>query len=113
MPREVRVYLQDMLEAIEHIEAYTNGFDGKTLEGDQLRQDAVIRNLEVLGEAAKRVPEDVGRQAPDIEWRKLAGLRDILIHQYFGVDIGILKDVVEHKLPLLKNPIRGLLESLS
>ncbi|MBN1267985.1 MAG: DUF86 domain-containing protein [Kiritimatiellae bacterium] len=112
MPHDPKIYLQDMLEAIERIEAYTRGFDIRAVGEDQRTFDAVVRNLEVLGEAAKAVPERVRNQAAEVEWRKLAGLRDILIHQYFGIDTDILEDVIATKLAGLKEPIRKLLASL-
>lgn len=112
MSREPRVYLEDMLEAIRRINAYVNGLDKERLEGDQLRLDAVVRNLEVIGEAVKRLPEDVRTIEPAVEWKKIAGLRDILIHHYFGIDVTIIWDVVTTKLPKLERQVRIILDRL-
>lgn len=102
MPRDVRVLLGDMVEAIEKIGVYTYQFDVAGLD-DPRTFDAVVRNLEVLGEAARGFPEAERQQMPEVDWRKLSGFRDVLIHQYFGVDRDIVADVVAHKLfPLLE-----------
>ncbi|MBU0676718.1 MAG: DUF86 domain-containing protein [Verrucomicrobia bacterium] len=108
MPRDWRVFVEDMRRAVSAIEEYTNGFQKIPLESDRRTYDAVIRNLEVLGEAAKAVPDEIRSQYPDIEWKKLAGLRDILIHQYFGIDAEIIIDVVTIKLPALKTSLHDI-----
>lgn len=103
--RNYKLYLDDILQAIERIEKYTKNFTLEKLIKDNLVADAIIRNLEILGEAAKNIPEDFKKQHPDIEWKKIAGLRDILAHEYFGVDLAILWDIIETKLPVLKKKI--------
>jgi len=107
MPRDPRVLLDDMLDALRRIEVYTNGFQAGTLE-DVRTLDAVLRNLEVLGEAAKNMPEAARSSWPQVEWRKIAGLRDVIAHQYFGIDDNIIKDVVAKKLPALANALRSV-----
>ena len=77
---------------------------------DERTFDAVLRNLEVVGEAAKHIPGEVRAQMPEIEWRKVAGLRDVLTHAYFGIDPDILWDVIRHKLPVLAQALRGFQE---
>jgi uncharacterized protein with HEPN domain len=69
-----------------------------------------LRNLEVIGEAAKGVPSSVRKAYPDVEWKKLAGLRNVLIHEYFGVDAAIIKDIVKNKLPVLKSTIKSIIK---
>ncbi|ODS38704.1 MAG: hypothetical protein A7316_07395 [Candidatus Altiarchaeales archaeon WOR_SM1_86-2] len=109
MPREYKVYIKDILESIEKIEGYIEDVSFDEFVGDGLRQDAVLRNLEIIGEAVKRIPDDVRSKNPDIEWKKIAGLRDILIHAYFGVDMEIVWDVVKNKNPTLKIKILDML----
>lgn len=109
MPRDYRVYLDDILEATEKIREYTAGLSLKDFKGDSKTLDAVVRNLEIIGEAAKKVPDEVRLQAPDVAWKKIAGLRDILIHEYFGIDVTIIWDIIENKLPVLENDVRRLL----
>jgi len=108
MPRDSKVYLEDILEAIARIQRYTSGLSREAFAGDERTLDAVVRNLEVIGEAVKQLPADVRSQAPSVEWQKIAGLRDILIHQYFGIDVEILWDIVENKLPGLDAAVRSL-----
>ena len=102
MYRDWRVYIEDIVTAIEKIEKYTaNQSVGNFLSNDE-KQDAVIRNLEVIGEAAGKVPESVRQKAQSIEWRKIIGLRNILIHEYFGASAPMVWDVVQTKLSPLK-----------
>ncbi len=108
MPRDFKVYLQDILEATERILRYTAG--ATDFIRDERTLDAVVRNLEVIGEAAKGVSPTVRKTYPDVEWKKLAGLRDVLIHEYFGVDAVIIRDIVKNKLPVLKLKIRAILK---
>src|SRR3989338_2676061 len=83
MSRDSKVYLEDILEAIRKIREFTSGMSLTALSKDAKTLDAVIRNLEVIGEAVKRLPEPIRSQRSDVEWKKIAGLRDILIHEYF------------------------------
>jgi uncharacterized protein with HEPN domain len=109
MSRDVSVYLEDMLEAIARVREYTVGFDQVRLAEDRRTFDAVVRNLEILGEAAKHVPDDVRALAPNVEWRRIAGLRDVLIHGYFHLAQKIIWDVVQHHLDPLEGSLRQLL----
>jgi len=90
MPREYKAYLKDILEAIRKIENYTKDVSFDDFEVDELIQDGLVRNLEVIGEAAKSIPENIKNKKPEVEWKKIAGLRDILIHAYFGIDEDIV-----------------------
>jgi uncharacterized protein with HEPN domain len=88
MRRELNAYLSDILNAIKKIEKYTIDLTFDDFIENELVQDGVVRNLEVIGEAVKKIPEDVRRNRSQIDWRKIAGLRDILIHEYFAIDFG-------------------------
>ena len=112
MPREYKAYLKDILEAVYKIERYTENIGFEEFVSNELVQDGVVRNLEIIGEAAKNIPEDIKREYPDVEWRKIAGLRDILIHAYFGIDVEIVWDIVKNKVPKLKEKIEEILSKL-
>lgn len=105
MPNEYLVYLDDILECIEKIEKYTLHLSRQEFLQNSMAADAVVRNLEIIGEAAKRLPLEIKRKYPEIEWRKIAGLRDILAHEYSGIDLQILWDIVQNKLPGLKRSL--------
>jgi uncharacterized protein with HEPN domain len=108
MPRDYKIYLEDMLQAIDRVFRYTKGLSLEAFSSDEKTLDAVVRNLEILGEAAKQVPDSVRRIHPQVDWSKLSGLRDILIHQYFGIDVVIVWDVVRTKLPPLQLQINQI-----
>jgi uncharacterized protein with HEPN domain len=110
MPRDPRLYLDDILEAIAQIREYTASTDYEAFARDRKTQDAVVRNLEIIGEAAGRLPESIKNSAMDIEWRKIMGLRNILAHEYFGISLPVVWDVVQNKLEPLGTACRKLLE---
>lgn len=98
---DYNIYIDDIKSAISKIEKYTKGMDFEKFSSSGLVQDAVIRNLEIIGEAVKKIPTEV-RKNYDIEWKKIAGIRDILMHKYSKVNLEIIWDVVENKLTQLK-----------
>ncbi len=106
MPRLPELYLQDILDAISQIEHYTSFF---SFGPKRMRSDAIIRNLEIIGEAVKHLPLEITTKYP-LEWRKMAGLRDILTHAYFGVDKKIIDDIIKNKLPELKETVTRILK---
>ncbi len=110
MSRDYKVYLEDILEAIGKIRTYTADMSADSFAADNKTLDAVLRNLEVIGEAVKRIPDDIRSQHEQVEWKKIAALRDILIHQYFGIDAEIIWDVVQNKLPELERQIRDAVQ---
>lgn len=110
MPRDSSAYFEDVLDAIGAIRQYTAELSREDFGRNRMTVDAVLRNLEVIGEAVKQLPVDVRSAHSDVEWQKIAGLRDILIHAYFGVDLDIIWDVVANKLPALEARVRRILD---
>jgi len=111
MPRDYKVYLDDILQAIAKIRQYTAGLSPAALAADAKTFDAVVRNLEVIGEAAKTVPEAIRSEHPEVDWKKTVGLRNILIHQYFGVDPELIWDIIQNKLPALEKQIQAMMKA--
>jgi uncharacterized protein with HEPN domain len=102
-------FLKDILEAIRRIQAYTEDTDYDAFCADTKTQDAVMRNLEIVGEATKQLSEAVRQQAPQIPWRSIARMRDKLIHHYFGVNLDIVWHVIQDDLPPLMTAVEGIL----
>lgn len=109
MLRDYKQQLDDILQAITFIREYIKDMDYKAFEADRKTQDAVIRNLEIIGEAARTIPGKVRDKAAEIEWYKIIALRNILIHEYFGVNLKIVWDVIQNKLDAVESTCRRLL----
>lgn len=112
MQRAHDLYLKDILDAIRKIENYSENLTYEEFIKDELRQDGVVKNLEVIGEAVKNIPDDLRNKKPDVEWKKIAGLRDILTHEYFGINLEIVWDVIWNKIPGLKMNVIDLLSEI-
>ena len=110
--RDVRLFLYDILECIEKIERYTKNLSFEDFVKNDMVVDAVIRNLEVIGEAVKNIPPEIRSKYPEVPWRQIAGFRDVVIHHYFGVDLNIVWTVIRKHLKELKPKIERVLENL-
>ncbi len=110
--RDEMVFLEDILECIEKIEDYIRNLTEKEFEDNSEKQDAVIRRIEIIGEAVKNISNGTRKKYPDIRWREIAGMRDIIIHQYFGVTIGLVWRVATSDLPILKEKIEMIINDM-
>jgi uncharacterized protein with HEPN domain len=109
MSRDYCLYLNDIAECCEKVLRYTSGYDLPRFVADTLVYDAVARNLEIIGEATKNIPPEVRARYPDVEWRKIAGLRDVMAHGYFGLEDETLWDAVANKVPTLLAQVRQVI----
>ena len=106
MKRDYRDYLTDILESIEKIEEFTKGFTPARFAADEKTQLAVIKSLEIIGEAVKKIPTTLKKKHPDIPWRQISGMRDKLVHEYFGINIKVVWKTIVEDIPPLK-PLMG------
>ncbi len=112
MKRTYKDYILDILTSIDEIEEFTEGMDFEEFAVDKKTINAVIRSLEVMGEAAKKIPREIREKYPDIPWKYLAGMRDKLIHEYHGVDLEIVWEVIRTEIPPLRQRFEKVLREL-
>lgn len=110
MSRDPKIYLHDILVACEKVLRYTEGIDREDLDSDEMLHDALVRNVLVIGEAAKNVPDDVRGRMPDVDWRGIAGMRDVLVHGYYRIDDDTLWTTVRDEVPELAEAVRSYLD---
>ncbi|MGV0024047.1 HepT-like ribonuclease domain-containing protein [Phormidesmis priestleyi] len=111
MSRSIRLYLRDIIQSCSKISRYTQDLTIEAFVADERTYDAVLLNLQIVGEAVKQIPQEFRDYYPETEWRKISGLRDILAHAYFQINIEIVWDVVQNKLTPLQAQIREILEA--
>ena len=107
-PRDWKFRLDDIVEALDRIFDYVQGMDYDSWSKDRKTIDAVVRNLEIIGEAAANVPENIQEQFAEVPWYQMKGMRNILIHEYFGLDDEVIWKTIQDDLPFLKDTIRKL-----
>lgn len=112
MKRDYRVYLRDMLQALHNASQFLEGLSYKEFVADRKTISAVVRELEIVGEATKQIPKSIRKKYPQIPWSDMAGMRDKLIHFYFGVDLEIVWETVKVRIPALKPLIEDVLRDL-
>jgi uncharacterized protein with HEPN domain len=106
------IRLQHTLDSIETIEGYIAGTDFQAFSENPMMQDACIRQLQVIGESCRNVSFELREKHPEVPWSQIVGLRIIVIHQYFGVDIRVIWEVIQHDLPVFKVQVKRILEEL-
>ncbi len=110
--KDPSIFLKHILESVSDIESYSEGISKNIFFEDKQLQDAIVRRVEIIGEAVKNIPDDVKNKYADVPWKEITGTRDIFVHQYFGVDLEIVWSIVKKDLPDLKNKIKNILDDL-
>tara|TARA_Y100000310_G_C20660628_1_gene804526 strand:- start:1745 stop:2086 length:342 start_codon:yes stop_codon:yes gene_type:complete len=113
MRKDTKIFLLHILESIERIESFTKGVSETKFLSSEIIQDAVVRRLEIIGEAVKNISKSYRDKHKEIEWKKIAGTRDIIVHEYFGVDLKLTFKIIKKDIPELKKNISKFLEELS
>ena len=108
MSRDEALYFEDIQESCKKVLRFTKGMTYKDFINDDLHFDAVLRNLEIIGEAVKNISEETRQKYPGIKWRKIAGFRDIVAHQYFGVNEETVWDIVKNEIPVLLEAVKTI-----
>lgn len=109
MDKDITIFLEHIFASIESIETYTENLSKESFLNSPQVQDAVMRKLEIIGEATKNLPDEFKNAHPEIPWRAISGMRDMLIHEYFGVDVALVWNTVQNNLPVLRNLIHKIL----
>lgn len=112
MKKDPKIFIEHILESIKDIEDHTKGFPKEKFLLDKKTQDATVRRITIIGEAVKHLPLALKNDYPQIPWKKIAGTRDILIHEYFGVDLDLLWQITQKEIKQLKKQIKEILKYL-
>jgi uncharacterized protein with HEPN domain len=110
--RDFKLYLKDILEAMDAIEKFVESLDLDKFKLDDKTSSAVVRKFEIIGEAVKNVPEDIRQKYSQVPWKEMAGMRDKLIHFYFGIDYSLVWQATKNRIPQIKPVIRQILDEL-
>jgi uncharacterized protein with HEPN domain len=102
------VFIEHILLCIDKIQEYTKNLNSQEFNKNELIQDAVIRNIEIIGESTKKISKDLKSQYPEIPWKEMSGMRDKLIHDYFGIDVDVVWKTVNEDIPYLKSLIENI-----
>jgi uncharacterized protein with HEPN domain len=107
--RDLRLYLDDIVECCDKVGRYTLGLTFDQFRNSEMVMDAVTRNVELIGEASKAIPAAIRNKYQDVPWRKMTGLRDVVVHSYFRIDVQLLWDIVQREVPIVRQKIAAII----
>jgi len=110
--RDTKLFIKDIISAISAIEQFVDEMNLEQLKNDDKTASAVVRKFEIIGEASKNIPVDVKERYPEIPWKTMSGMRDRLIHAYFGIDFNLIWDAIKNEIPELKIKLQKILQEL-
>jgi len=110
--KDSTIYLSDIIEAMAKIQRYTDGLTFESFAANEMVVDAVNRNLEIIGEAARSIPEGIRNSNPQIPWQRMIGLRNIVVHEYFGIDLNIVWEIVRVNIPETRPLMEAMLKAM-
>ena len=111
MSRSIRLYLQDILNSIRKIKQYTSQTTQSELLENEQAFDAVVYNLQIIGEATRKIPEEIRNRQPQVEWKNVIGIRNVITHAYFSIDDEVVWDIIQTKLDPLQSCVQQILET--
>lgn len=110
--KDISIFIEHILESIKNIESFTKGISDESFLKNREKQNAVVRELEIIGEAVKNIPNTFKNKYPEIPWKDIAGTRDKIIHHYFGVDLNIVLEIIKKDIPELKEEMQKIKEDI-
>jgi len=113
MKRDLKLFINDIINSIEDIESFIKGISKESFLKNKEKQNAIIKSIEIIGEATKNIPSSFRNKYPNIEWGDIAGFRDVMVHSYFVVDLDKVWNVIKDDLPKLKKEIKKIEKDIS
>jgi uncharacterized protein with HEPN domain len=108
--RDWKLFVEDILESVEKIEEYVKDMTLDDFKQDRKTTDAVVRNFEIIGEASRYIPDDIKIKFQNVDWKAIAGLRNRIAHEYFGISLAIVWEIIKGELPILKEQMKEISE---